>query len=1235
METLQPQGEGCATAPALPPLAAAVAAAAPALPSSPPAAAAGAPLADGVDQLPAPVLVDAAVDRTPGVRTAALHVQQLADSSAVGAVRLCLSLQALQFALEQACQSLRLPRPPKRLVEHIRAWLPAVIGAACAKRHLKTWKSTKRLYATPADLAFWQQLLSAMQPTTMQLEAAPADASTVAPPRFRLELLRFLHLEYDAIAAMWPSAQERHALWRECCLSERRLNGIVLWVGQRIQQHHAEKGSAAADLSSTGFHPTTQCIFDQQLQLQTAHGLAARQRAATQLAKSLQHYGEDGEELEKEASDAEVESDRMASTASAAASGSATQQLDETAAGGQQPDGDVEMEEEDGVALVGSHVPCDAAPSLSASIPSPPSQSAEKASPPAPIAMRALRFGSMDDDSACVPRRSERLVAPTPLTAVTHSLPPPSPVPCSKKRAPKADRHATAKAPKLHFAQATPHLTCSSSPPRSLPPPTQASDQHWHESYLDGFESLMDRYPLLLRRGACLEPSATGGLPFWQQQRSPLLDSMALVVCGVERVLSSERVSDVHTAIHADLAASLVDAQVPKTIMQQQLDDSVVLCYDTLDTIGKGARAKRFCFATDQRYFLADLELASLQTHMAELAAQQGLPLQHRSFSPLDGGILWHLQQEESTIEMPHGVADWTLSYHLDNCADDDELVDASTSAGAAAAAPAPASVPSSAARPSSSTEHPRSTRPPYPIYFHCETHRAGAVNLRLPDVSIHVSRTEARMRATRVVSRPVHWLCVLPEEENMRRFHDTMAGMQRALLGRKPVTAEERYCIDRQRQPSLSSIEPLLRAGVAMLLLEQQEGDLVVLQPGVPHFLLTPPRACKASRNWMTAESLVHAAVRVLQGQQGERAEWFAALCCQPLRCLLLALRRMQHAHPDAFELLATHPTSGTQLRYALHRALSSTDAAAQAADPLPTADAAQADELRLMAQHLLERTTLSAAHMSPHNPTHEWQQTLSRSASSGADSATQAVLTSPGRARMDEPMDVLAAAASSTCSDSDEVNPAAEVLPVGQHDSIAGQASSSPSFLPSGLEDSDLIRRCRAFRVELFRRLAHDCPLSSVLPELKRLLLSRTLPATVQEMCADLEQRPSDRAALPLSALGLRHSTHARVKAIDAAHRQRHMRAAKQEQLDQSAQRARTSVLASYHTHGLKQQDIWMKLTELDERITQLCAPAIGHSSPPGAYNLSHQSAWSTLPHAPRSIYIDSISLLLYVLM
>lgn len=70
-----------------------------------------------------------------------------------------------------------------------------------------------------------------------------------------------------------------------------------------------------------------------------------------------------------------------------------------------------------------------------------------------------------------------------------------------------------------------------------------------------------------------------------------------------------------------------------------------------------------------------------------------------------------------------------------------------------------------------------------------------------------------------------------------------------------------------------------------------------------------------------MTAESLIHAAVRVLLGQQGERAEWFAALCDQPLRCLL-ALRRMQRAHPDAFEQLTMHPTSGTQLRYASSRA-------------------------------------------------------------------------------------------------------------------------------------------------------------------------------------------------------------------------------------------------------------------------------------------------------------------------
>lgn len=1104
----------------------------------PPSSTAAAPSSPsgGDETLPAPLLVDATVDSTPAVRTAVMHVQQMASSSALGAARLCLSLQALQFALDHACAGLHSSRS---LAERIRAWLPALIGDAAANRHLKTWKSTKRLYATPADLLFWQQLLSDIQPT-MQLEAS-AESAAVPSSRFTMELLRFLHLEYDAIAVVWPSAAERHTLWRSCCLSERRLHGIVLWVGQRIQQHHAQHG--AMDPSVTGFHTTTQGIFEQQLQLLAAHGSAARQRVAAQLAESLQHYGNDSEEMEKEA---EEESNQTVPAAVAAAAIA-------------QPD--VEMKEEDDSLLVRRSAPCDATSSLHAS----PSVS------PLTPAICALRPTAMDD---VVPRRSARLLSPTPpLVASPHSLPSPLPA-SSKKRAPKTDRCAAAKTSNLHVVQATPHLT----PP--LPPPS--SNQHWRESHLDGFNSLMARYPLLLRRGACLEPS---GLHVWQQ-RPPLLDSMALVVRGIERRLPNELLSDSHAAIHAELATSIVDA--PETVMQ--LDDTV-------------EAAQSFCFAPDQRYFVADLLLATVQQHMTQLATQQSLSLQHRSLSPLDGGVLWHLQQEESTIEMPHGVADWTLSYHLDNCppaADTEELV-------AAAATAASAALPFSATRISAS---PRSARPPYPIYFHCEPHRAGVVNLRLPDVSIHVGRMEATKRAARAVSRPVHWICILPEEQNMRLFHNTMSEVQRNQCGREPVATEEQYCIDQQRQPALSSIEPLLRAGVAMLLLEQQEGDLVVLQPGVPHFVLTPPRACKASRNWMTADSLVHAAVRVIQGQQGERDEWFPALCNQPLRCLLLTLRRMQRADPTAFEQLATHPISGTQLRYALHRALSS---AAQTIDPLPADDAAQADDLRLMAQHLVER--MSAGSVS--SPADEWQRTLSQSTASGADSPTQVVLMSPDRAQVDAPMNVLAAAAASTSSDSEDTHHAAAVPAVEPHDSL--MASTTASFLlPCGLEDRDLIRRCRAFRLHLFRRLAHDCPLSSLLVELKRLLLSSTPPATVQEMCADLEQRQSEHAAAhPPSALELQHTTREQLKVIDAAHRQRHMRTAKQEQLVHAAKRERQRLLASYQSHDLKPPDTWEKLADLEDRITQLSA-SCNPPSPPCTYSPVSDLACVARPHS-----------------
>jgi hypothetical protein len=261
-------------------------------------------------------------------------------------------------------------------------------------------------------------------------------------------------------------------------------------------------------------------------------------------------------------------------------------------------------------------------------------------------------------------------------------------------------------------------------------------------------------------------------------------------------------------------------------------------------------------------------------------------------------------------------------------------------------------------------------------------------------------------------------------------------------------------------------------------------------------------------------------------------------------------------------------------------------------------------------MAQHLVERMSAFSISSSPPSPADEWQRSLSQATASEADSPTQVVLTSPDRAQVDASMDALAAAAASTSTSSDSEDKhhaAAAVLAVQPHDSLMmGLASSTPAsfLLPCGLEDRDLIRRCHAFRLQLFRRLAHDCPLSSVLVELKRLLLSSTPPATVQEMCADLEQRQSDHAAvLPLSTLGLQQSTREQLKVIDAAHRQRHMRTAKQEQLAHATKRERQKLLASYQAHDIKQLDTWKKLADLEDRITLLCASAVaGHlPSPP----------------------------------
>jgi hypothetical protein len=87
---------------------------------------------------------------------------------------------------------------------------------------------------------------------------------------------------------------------------------------------------------------------------------------------------------------------------------------------------------------------------------------------------------------------------------------------------------------------------------------------------------------------------------------------------------------------------------------------------------------------------------------------------------------------------------------------------------------------------------------------------------------------------------------------------------------------------------------------------------------------VLTPPGACKTSRNWMPPAGLLRAAYHVLLGTQGERAKWLGALCRRPLRNLLTALQRLHLVEPAAFRKLAANSSSHTQLRLALSHAMS-----------------------------------------------------------------------------------------------------------------------------------------------------------------------------------------------------------------------------------------------------------------------------------------------------------------------
>jgi hypothetical protein len=243
-----------------------------------------------------------------------------------------------------------------------------------------------------------------------------------------------------------------------------------------------------------------------------------------------------------------------------------------------------------------------------------------------------------------------------------------------------------------------------------------------------------------------------------------------------------------------------------------------------------------------------------------------------RLVSTLRGGVLEHLQSHiDADIILPHGVGDWTTTHHMCN---------------------------------SQTCVSPPSY---HPIYFHVETHLAGAVNWRTEDIHINVDTVTQESTILNHSVSPAaaaYWICPIPDTRNLHRFNTVMSALPSVQSQCKILGTS--YSLSNKCQPPIPSLEPLLRAGVCFTLIRQFENELVILAPGVPHWVLTPVGATKISRNWMSPSSLVEAAYKMLHNEIAERDEWISDLCHKPLLFLSHTLTRLGDADSLTFKQLS-----------------------------------------------------------------------------------------------------------------------------------------------------------------------------------------------------------------------------------------------------------------------------------------------------------------------------------------
>ena len=349
-------------------------------------------------------------------------------------------------------------------------------------------------------------------------------------------------------------------------------------------------------------------------------------------------------------------------------------------------------------------------------------------------------------------------------------------------------------------------------------------------------------------------------------------------------------------------------------------------------------------------------------------------------------------------------------------------------------------------------------------------------------------------------------------------------------------------------------------RAGVRMRLVTQREREMVVLAPGTPHCVFSPPAATKVSRNSTTPQALLAAAVRSLRGASGQRGVWIQDLHERPLRVVLLALRRIYLTNREQFDKLATHPESHSHMRFIIHRAQTTGDV-----------------KLKPLVNHIVScmKSVAAATKLTPSSPP-----------------STHAAAAAAGTGAMDIDIDVAAAAPSATKT--------APFLSIPNCTDLSAEAQ-------HGLLAS-YVARCMEYRAALVDRLRKECPLTPALRMLDTLLFACVPDATVEELCAELAEHQGAT------------TVHKNVKSINSALRLRFAREAKREKQMAAEQKESTDLQEKLHSVGAGSPDMWRKMLDFKERLEAI-APLEHH--PPRISLQEQQSSAAALSTQQSRLY------------